>query len=83
MKKIIKKLKKEFKNEIKYAKKIGYEGILIRLSSDSGCIYLDTIYSMHTIEDIIIENGWNEDCLMIDFSDKSEKIIRIKELLVA
>ena len=83
MKKILKKIKKEFKHEIEFAKKIGYEGILIRLSGNSGCIYLDSIYNMHTVEDIIVENGWDEDCLMIDFTEKSQRIIYRKELTVA
>ncbi|HIP60108.1 MAG TPA: hypothetical protein EYH01_06755 [Campylobacterales bacterium] len=83
MKKILKKVKKEFKHEIEFAKKIGYEGILIRLSGDSECIYLDSIYNMHTVEDIIVENGWGEDCLMINFSEKSQRVIYMKEAVAA
>ncbi len=79
MKKILKKIKKDFKHEIDYAKKIGYEGILIRLSSEGGCIYLDSLYNMHTVEDIIVENGWDENCLMLNFSEKSQRVIYMDE----
>ncbi|HHD83763.1 MAG TPA: hypothetical protein ENK93_02695 [Campylobacteraceae bacterium] len=82
MKKSIKKIKKAFKDEMAYARKIGYEGLLIPLSSENSentCIYLDAIYDMATIREMILENGWHTDSLMINLAENSQRVIRMKE----
>jgi len=79
MKKILKKAKKHFKNEIEFAKKAGFEGILIRLPLSDSCIYLETIYDEDTLEDIVFENGWDSDCIMLNFANNSQKIIHLHE----
>lgn len=82
MKKSIKKVKKAFKDEMAYARKIGYEGLLVPLSnenSENTCIYLDSIYDMETIREMILENGWHTDSLMINLVENSQRVIRMKE----
>jgi len=79
MKKILKKVKKNLKHEIAFAQEAGFEGILMMLDDSESYMYLETIYDTEVIEDIVIENGWDENCVVLDFVNHSQQIICLEE----
>jgi len=81
MKKILKKVKKKLKSEIEFAQEAGFEGMLVMLDDSQTYIYLETIYDNETIEEIVYENGWDDDCALIDFSQNSQKMIHLQEAI--
>ncbi len=80
MKKILKKVKKKMKQEIEFAQKAGFEGMLISLDDPESYIYLESIYDHDTLEDIVIENGWDEHCALLDFVEDSQKFLYVQEV---
>ncbi|MCH9814708.1 MAG: hypothetical protein K0U47_12290 [Epsilonproteobacteria bacterium] len=76
MKKLLKKVRKAFKDEIKFAQKAGFEGVLVSLE---GYIYLEVIYDIETLEEIVIQNGWQGDSVLLNFVDNSQKMLRITQ----
>ena len=42
-------------------------------------IYLESIYDDEMLGDIVYENGWEEECALIDFTADSQRIIHLEE----
>jgi len=79
MRKILKKMKKNLKYEIEFAKEAGFEGMLVMLDDLETYIYLESIYDDEMLEDIAYENGWEEVCALIDFTQDSQRVIHVEE----
>ncbi len=71
----MKKIKKKLKNEIEFAHEAGFEGMIIMVEDPENYIYLENIYEDAMLEDIVYENGWEEECMLINFSQNSSKIM--------
>lgn len=81
MKKILKKVKKSLKQEIEFAHEAGFQGMMVMLDGSLAYIYLETMYDTETLEEIAIENGWDEHCVVLDFAQNSHKVLYIQELV--
>ncbi len=72
----MKQKKKIYKEEIKIAKKLKHDGILIPLAqNDQGCIYTDDIHDIDTLIELAKLQSWTKKCFWVNFQLKETKII--------
>ncbi|HIP28561.1 MAG TPA: hypothetical protein EYG82_05235 [Sulfurovum sp.] len=62
-----------------FARGAGFEGMLVMIDDLEIYIYLESIYDDEMLGDIVYENGWEEECALIDFTADSQRIIHLEE----
>lgn len=81
MKKNIKKAKKKLKQEIEFAQKAGFAGIMLSLDDMENYLYLESIYDDETLEEMVRENGLSENCAVLDFTNNRQQLIFVCEVV--
>ncbi len=78
LKKLIKKKRKLYKHEIRDARKLKQNGILIPLApGDEGCVFTDEVSAYGDLQALAEVNRWRDKVLWIDLEHEEERIIRL------